>query len=233
MACPHSNEVQRLLEGSLSAEMTHRVMDHIRGCDDCRGRLNFQTEATNGNTPEERAGAGLRYQRYSFEDVQEARTRRSPHRVRGLLAAAILIVLIVFAMRERLAGGSTPQRDEPDAAIAIAAGMPVLHHPEGVLGHRPRVFSTWIPADTQDLRVRISSGGELVHEWPLKLDAPGVIGLERTLNGPRGSVPAIDLTAPFPGKRDLPLEENRPYEIRVLIGEQGVSPPLTFQIQPR
>lgn len=248
MGCPHEPEVRRVLLGELDAESTRRVMDHIRGCDDCRQRLTFHTDvptaarsgrsvraadapsgsstSDSGGTPESES---VRYQRFTWEDVAASPERRRPRLMRGIALILMVIGVATFITRKR---GENEARDPLDAAdrAVAAAGAPLVAHPAGALERWPRVLRLLAPSPFEHVTLRASQAGAPVWERTIRRDEPGVIVGPELPPERRGEHAVVPVHVPFPARGELEGDRTRPYALRVIAPDGSSGPPAEVRL---
>lgn len=224
------------------------MMDHLRGCDDCKSRFDFHTRAvmtvrrpsteqpaleSPRDTAQEAPAAPtkLRYTRYDHDDVVAARERR-PGRARGWMALLLLVAIFAYAFQSRSEAFTPEAETDAEVFALLALGDPVAWHPHAALKARPRVLVVWLPVGTKVCTLRFSSAGERILDHPVQIEDPGVIALEREVAEGKQRVQGLRVTIPMLAEASLPLAAGQTYEWRVLLPEGRTSAPATFRIDP-
>src|SRR5688500_15509983 len=89
MQCPDEEMLAALIDGKLEGDERRRVLEHVATCGDCRDIVNAATDFIESEAP---------------ADATPVRFGRSLLPVAALAAAALLALLLIGPIRDRLTG---------------------------------------------------------------------------------------------------------------------------------
>ena len=137
--CDRSTEIPRLLDGSLNAQRTRGLLDHVGACAGCRERLTLV-----GAILPLAASAALGPRPVSLRDLPPARAHRISPRTLAAVVAVFVLTLFGEGLRQSVA------QDATDPTLAII-------FPVGDVPTRPRIVEITVPRGTSRVEITVQA----------------------------------------------------------------------------
>ncbi|MSR74879.1 MAG: zf-HC2 domain-containing protein [Planctomycetes bacterium] len=237
MACSETLTTLRYLRGELSERSASRCAEHLHACTECRATMRFgaqtmlaardEAETFEGPVTHEslrsappRAASGIR-----GLFVGRSATSGAPAKPRWILMAGCAAVIMWLVLRKSDAPSTAPVTERDPQQVALAAGLPFMESPSGLLSGRPRAISALLPAGASGFRVLLlDDEGQVLWSAQHRAGDPGVLAVDE-LNGQR-------VLAPFPTAEQVPLDTGKAYGLCVVIPGARMSTSTRFTLDP-
>ncbi|MEZ6194238.1 MAG: hypothetical protein R3F20_00695 [Planctomycetota bacterium] len=239
--------VHRLLRGGLDRDETIAALDRIRGSEEARDYLAYQTQRTRGASriatdrpmrPEEAEGpVSPRValpepppEISSGRGILAAGGKRGGMR-RTVFIGLIVILLFGFAQKMRTPKDRPLVSTDMLVAEAVEAGLPWIESPRGALKSRPKVIRLVMPAGNSRVTIRMMRAGALVHS--AEFDARETPEFFEDVERPRaeGRLKAVEAILPFPGPDELPLGDGDQLHVFAVLPNDLESPPVSILLR--